>query len=49
MKNLINISRQISNETNTSLELFSLKDIILDKDPLVGGQEPFFMLSDEPD
>ena len=49
MKNLINLSHQISNETNNSLELFSLKDIILDRDPQICGQEPFFMLSDEPD
>ena len=48
LKKLIEIDTSMTNECNDSLELFSLKDIILDKDPKKRGNELFFKLPDEP-
>ena len=45
---MIKIDNSMSNKSDNSLELFSLKDIILDKDPVKRENEFFFMLPDEP-
>ena len=46
-KRMIDVNLSFPNETNPSLELISLRDVILDKNPVIDRQEPYFKLPDE--
>ena len=48
LRRLIDVNARSPDEINSSLEMFSLRDLILDKSPHIDRHDPYFKLPDEP-